>query len=57
MTLPKLKLPGGLIRLVYHLVDVEASGETASPDGRIIEYSFIIGKLGQLKTAKEVGSK
>lgn len=41
---PKFKLPYGLVRLVYHFVDVEASGETASPDGRIIEYAFVIRK-------------
>jgi SAM-dependent methyltransferase len=48
----KLKLPGSLIRFAYHFVDVEASGEAAPPDGRIIEYSFVIGRLGQMKPGK-----
>lgn len=49
---PKVKLPGRLIRFAYHFVDIEASGEAAPPDGRIIEYSFVIGKLGQMKPSK-----
>lgn len=49
---PKVKLPGRLIRFAYHFVDVEASGEAARPDGRIIEYSFIMGKLGHAKPAR-----
>jgi len=48
----KLKLPGSLIRFAYHFVDVEASGEPAPPDGRIIEYSFVVGKLGSMKSGR-----
>jgi len=31
---------------------VEASGEAAPPDGRMIEYSFVIGKLASLDKGK-----
>jgi len=43
--LPKFKLTPMLVRLAYHFIDVEASADTALPDGRIIEYAFIIRKL------------
>lgn len=52
MPSPRLKLPGSLIRLAYRFLDVEASGEAAPPDGRIVEYAFVIGKLGQMKQGR-----
>lgn len=33
-------------------MDVEASGEAAAPDGRMIEYSFVIGKLASLEKGR-----
>ncbi len=33
-------------------MDVEASAEAAPPDGRMIEYSFVIGKLASLERGK-----
>ena len=50
--LPKLKLSPRVIRFAYRFFDVEASAETAPPDGRIIEYSFIIQKLAQAPRGK-----
>jgi SAM-dependent methyltransferase len=50
--IPKLKLSPALIRFAYNFVDVEASGETALPSERIIEYSFIISKLAQAPKGK-----
>ena len=44
----KLKLSPSWVRFAYRFLDVEASGEVALPDGRMIEYSFIIGKLASL---------
>jgi len=52
MRFPKLKLSPGLLRFAYRFVDVEASGEAAPPDGRMIEYSFVIGKLASLVKGK-----
>ena len=48
MQFPKLKLGPNLIRFAYRFLDIEASGETAPPDGRMIEYSFVIAKLVSL---------
>jgi len=44
----KLKLSPSWVRFAYRFVDIEASAETAPPDGRMIEYSFVIGKLASL---------
>ena len=44
----KLKLSPGWLRFAYRFLDVEASAEAALPDGRMIEYSFVIGKLVSL---------
>ena len=44
----KLKLSPRWVRFAYRFLDVEASAETALPDGRMIEYSFVIGKLVSL---------
>jgi len=52
MRFPKFKLTPGLLRIAYRFVDVEASGDAALPDGRVIEYSFIIGKLASLEKGK-----
>ena len=52
MRFPKLKLSPSLLRLAYRFVDVEASGEAAPPDGRMIEYSFVIGKLASLEKGR-----
>ncbi len=52
MLLPKFKLGKRLTKFAYHFVDIEASGEATPPDGRMIEYSFIIGKLGLLPKGK-----
>ena len=49
---PKLKLSPRVIKFAYRFFDVEASAETAPPDGRIIEYSFIIQKLAQAPRGK-----
>ncbi|MCJ7805180.1 class I SAM-dependent methyltransferase [Patescibacteria group bacterium] len=49
---PKFKLSPSLVRFAYRLVDLEASGETASPDARIFEYSFVIGKLNSMKKGR-----
>lgn len=49
---PKLKLSTRIIKLAYRFVDVEASSETAPPDERIIEYSFVIGKLASMPVGK-----
>ena len=49
---PKLKLSPRIIKFAYRFLDVEASAETAPPDGRIIEYSFIIQKLAQAPRGK-----
>ncbi len=43
--LPKLRLSPRLVRWAYRFVDLEASAEPASPDQRLIEYAFVIGKL------------
>jgi len=48
----KLKLSPSLLRFAYRFVDVEASGEAAPPDGRMIEYSFVIGKLASLEKGR-----
>jgi SAM-dependent methyltransferase len=45
---PKVKLNPKLVRFAYRFIDVEASAETAPPDERIIEYSFVIGKLASI---------
>lgn len=50
--LPKLKLSPKLVRFAYHFIDLEASGETASPDARVFEYSFVIGKLNSIKKGR-----
>lgn len=52
MRLPKLKLSAGLLRLAYKFIDVEASGEAAEPDARIVEYAFALSKLGALTPGK-----
>ncbi len=52
MRFPKLKLSPSLLRVAYRFIDVEASGEAAPPDGRMIEYSFVIGKLASLEKGK-----
>jgi len=44
----KIKLSPRWVRFAYRFLDVEASAETALPDGRMIEYSFVIGKLVSL---------
>lgn len=44
----KLKLSPRWVRFAYRFLDVEASAEAALPDGRMIEYSFVIGKLVSL---------
>jgi len=44
----KLKLSPGWLKFAYRFLDVEASAEAALPDGRMIEYSFVIGKLVSL---------
>ncbi len=49
---PKLKLSPKLVRFAYHFVDLEASGETASPDARVFEYSFVLGKLNSIQKGK-----
>lgn len=43
----KLKLPPALVKLAYKVFDVEASAETASAGGRMIEYAFVIEKLAR----------
>ncbi|MCL0079872.1 hypothetical protein M1O18_03095 [Dehalococcoidia bacterium] len=48
----KVRLPGKVIKLASRFIDIEASGETAIPDARVIEYSFIIGRLSQMKPGK-----
>jgi SAM-dependent methyltransferase len=48
----KIKIPPGLIRFAYNFVDVEASGETALPSERIVEYSFIISRLAKAPKGK-----
>ena len=52
MRFPKLKLSASLLRVAYRFIDVEASGEAAPPDGRMIEYSFVIRKLASLEKGK-----
>ncbi|MCL0092286.1 class I SAM-dependent methyltransferase [Dehalococcoidia bacterium] len=52
MRLFKVRLPGKVIKLASRFIDIEASGETALPDARVIEYSFIIGRLSQMKPGK-----
>jgi len=52
MRFPKIKLSPGLLSFAYRFVDVEASGEAATPDGRMIEYSFVIGKLALLEKGR-----
>ena len=49
---PKLKLSPRVIKFAYRFFDVEASAEAAPPDGRIIEYSFVIQKLAQAPHGK-----
>lgn len=49
---PKLKLSPKLLRFAYRFVDLEASGETASPEARVFEYSFIIGKLNSMEKGR-----
>lgn len=49
---PKLKLSPKLVRFAYRFVDLEASGEIASPDARVLEYSFVIGKLSVMKKGR-----
>jgi SAM-dependent methyltransferase len=48
---PKFKLSPALLRLASYFVDVSAP-DTVGPNGRIIEYSFIIEKLGSAPKAK-----
>ena len=48
----KLKLGPRLIKLAYRFFDVEASAETAVADGRMIEYAFVIERLGLLPKGK-----
>lgn len=52
MRFPKPRVTPGLLRFAYRLVDVEASGEASPPDGRMIEYSFVIGKLASPEKGK-----
>lgn len=52
MRLPKLKLSPSLLRLAYVLIDVEASGATAKPDARIVEYAFVVQKLAPMPPGK-----
>lgn len=52
MRFPKLKLSPSLLKFAYRFLDVEASGEAAPPDGRIIEYSFVITKLAALEKGR-----
>lgn len=49
---PKLKLSPKVLRFAYRFVDLEASGETASPEARVFEYSFIIGKLNLIEKGR-----
>jgi len=49
---PRLKLSPRLIKFAYRFVDLESVSETASPDERIIEYSFIIEKLASTTKGK-----
>ena len=42
---PKLKLSPKLMKFMYNFIDIEASPETALPNRRIIEYSYIIQQL------------
>jgi SAM-dependent methyltransferase len=49
-----IKVPFTLLRLAYRLIDVESTGCTAAPDGRIIEYSFVIGRLAALENRGRV---
>jgi len=49
---PKLKLPGALVKFAYRFIDIESVGEASTPDGRVIEYSFIISKLARLKPGR-----
>lgn len=48
----RIKLPGSVIKFAYHFFDVEASGETALPDARVIEYPFVLGKLSSMSKGK-----
>lgn len=48
MQFPKFKVGPNLIKFAYRFLDIEASGEAGPPDGRIIEYSFVLGKLVSL---------
>jgi len=41
-----------MLKFAYRFMDVEASGEAALLDGRVIEYSFVIGKLASQKKGK-----
>ncbi len=48
----KLKLSPKLLRFAYRFIDIEASGETAIPDARVLEYSFVIGKLNSIEKGR-----
>ena len=48
MRFSKPKLSPSLIKFAYRFLDVEASGEIAPPDGRLIEYPFVVAKLVSL---------
>jgi SAM-dependent methyltransferase len=41
----KIRIGKNLIRFAYKFVDIEASGETAILDDRMLEYSFVISRL------------
>ena len=48
----KLKISSALVKFAYKFVDVEASSETATADGRIQEYSYVLNKLISLPKGK-----
>lgn len=52
MRFPRFRLPPKLIKFAYRFVDIEASGEIDRPVTRVIEYSFVIQKLGSAKGEK-----
>lgn len=52
MRFPRIKLTPKLLSLAYRFVDLEASSEVAQPDGRFLEYGFVIQRLISVPPAK-----
>ncbi len=52
MTFPRIKLTPRLLSLAYRFVDLEASSEVAQPDGRFLEYGFVIQRLMSVPPGK-----